>query len=173
MGIAALMYVNDSDGSLPHAGYSYTLHTSGVDICWEALLAPYLGVTQLSKYNLTHGIFHCPSQTYDSCTESAYGDNGFYGGYAWNYCALGYECTYGVGITGCESWVKLSKVTRPSNIVMLGDTWDAYRTGVRDPVDPSCVFYLYGDSDRHSGGANYTWVDGRGTWIMKGEFATE
>ena len=154
------MYVNDYDGWLPHAGNQETpCHPVK---SWKALILTYFN-KPLTTYNCEHGIFRCPSQTKTTCGLSINGNNGFYGGYAWNWMYLGWK---DVLTDGCIPWIKLQNVRRPSLMIMTGDTNDTITLGAWRP------FYLYWTgtiietdiANRHRKGGNYLRADGHVAW---------
>lgn len=161
IGTAVFGYVGDYSEYLPHAGDSSSTRLDGASICWKAQVAPYLGITELSKYKLEHGIFNCPSQK-NTCVLG-YGDNGFYGGYGWNWRYLGYrdDPVYE------PAWCKISSISKPSQTIEIGDTSDYYYTNSSSAF--TCL-YLYSNSDiefiadRHSNGGSYAWADGHVTY---------
>lgn len=155
IGAAATMYANDNNGWLPHSGAAHVPIRS-INRSWKELIAPYLGITTLTRSNLEHGVLKCPSQTIQTCGDSTYGDNGFYGGYGWNYQHVGYGDTDG---PSGRAFVNLSEFRDPDSTIMAGDTSDRF-------VPTYGPFYLYNFSyvPRHKTGLNYLWVGGRATW---------
>ena len=162
IGIAARMYAEDNGQWLPHAGYTYNNTASGPYIGWTAQLSRYLNVSSMTAYQLNHGVFQCPSQTNPSSGYPGYGDNGFYGGYGWNYVRLGYIPNHRL-----ENTINLTQVRNPTKTLMAGDTSDEYINS----FDPSRVFFLYGNAFRHSDGGNYLWVDGHVSWHSESEMS--
>ncbi|MDD2709405.1 MAG: prepilin-type N-terminal cleavage/methylation domain-containing protein [Verrucomicrobiae bacterium] len=172
IGNAVNMYANDNNGWLPHGGDAYATMSSGSNKSWKQLLAAYLNVNLMTKHNLEHGILQCPGLKNAGCGNAAYGDGGFYGGYGWNFQNLGWNDTVQ---DGCVSWVNLSQIGNPSQVIMAGDTSDSSVGGAK----PYRTFYLYSraysdysvldESYRHSGGGNYLWVDGHVSWHLAKE----
>ncbi|MDD2710872.1 MAG: DUF1559 domain-containing protein [Verrucomicrobiae bacterium] len=167
IGTAALNYAGDYNGWLPHANSSH-LPSSNSNQTWKYLIAPYVNISSPTNSLLERGVFHCPSQNNASCGNSAFGDNGFYGGYGWNFTYLGYKDAVSGGV---EPWVNCSQIGNPSQVIMAGDTSDWYLNNA------SCynLFFLYStgfaalESYRHTGGGNYLWVDGHVSWHLMRE----
>lgn len=159
---ASFLYCGDYNDWLPHSGGASATTLDGIYVCWKALLAPYLGITELSRYKLEHGIFNCPTQK-NVCTNTGYGANGFYGGYGWNWQYLGYrdDPVYK------PAWCKLASISKPSLTIEIGDTSDYYYT---DNSSAGVCFYLYSYSNieytgnRHNNGGSYAWADGHVTY---------
>ncbi|MDD5596994.1 MAG: prepilin-type N-terminal cleavage/methylation domain-containing protein [Victivallaceae bacterium] len=155
VGIGAFIYTNDYSGYLPNSG---DCHVPGADTYKTQILMA-LG-KEPSIFNCEHGMFQCAGQQLKSCGSTAFGDNGFYGGYGWNYR---YLC---VDIASPSTHYQLFKIEKPSETIMAGDTSDYYAGGIR----AYRVFYIYdwaaaGEgtytvSNRHSGAGNYLWCDG-------------
>lgn len=166
IGHAAIMYANENGGWLPHSGNA-DMPVITPNQTWKWLIAPYLGISSPSKQQLENNVFRCPAQKNPTCGTVARGDNGFYGGYGWNFLYLGWRDAV---TSGTKPWINLSQVGNPAQTIMAGDTSDYQANGAY----PARVFYLY-DSDasgelslsqsyRHNGGGNYLWVDGHVSW---------
>lgn len=156
IGIAALEYARENDEWLPHSSLPYNPYTN-TNRHWKGALASYLGLKSTAFTVVEHGVFHCPSQTLPTCGEPTYGDNGFYGGYGWNWYNLGYINT--------DTYVRLNAINNPSQTIMAGDTSDWHLT-----TYPYRVFNLYYNQSealslRHNTGGNYLWVDGHVSWL--------
>lgn len=166
IGCAVAGYLNDYNGWFPHSGTPFDPLASSPR-SWQYLTAPYLGVATFTRYSLNHGPFLCPGQTNSTCGNSSYGDNGFYGGYGWNYGKIGWRDTLW---NGSDPWRRISELKRPSATINAGDTTDSV-AGTGNSV---YVFYLLFwdapgigvlcESTRHSMGGNYLWCDGHVTW---------
>ncbi len=154
IGIAVSHYTDDYYEYLPHSGDANNVRNKYMDMCWKALLAPYLNVTELDPSNLEHGPFNCPSQV-NICAKNTFGDNGFHGGYGWNFMNLGWKDTS----TAYPAWISSRQVKRPGETIVLADT-----TSV--PLEETYsyyYFYLYENSiyrpTRHNGRGNVLWGD--------------
>jgi len=165
---AVVCYINDYDSWLPHSGTSeYPNATS--NRAWTYLISDYLGISKCTNYNLTHGIFLCPSQKNMTCGAAGAGYNGFYGGYGWNYYYLGWKDIF---CLNAAPWRKISELLKPSQTISSGDSSDSFAM----TVYMLSVFYIYSfdpsgstfgmlcQSTRHSMGGNYLWVDGHVSW---------
>ncbi|MDD2710363.1 MAG: type II secretion system protein [Verrucomicrobiae bacterium] len=168
IGHAVTIYTNEHNGWLPHSGDASTVNLNAPQKCWKAFLAPYLGVTSVNKYNCERKAFWCAAQNNASCGNATYGDNGFYGGYGWNFNHFGWRDTVQNGVI--PPWVNILDVAAPAAKIMAGDTSDFYVGS----ATIARVFYLYrtaasGEdwatmSARHHGGGNYLWADGHVSW---------
>ena len=164
LGNGVLMYVQDHKGSLPHSGYPENDTPAYPYMCWKALVAPYVGVKDFAPYSsltrpkLERGIFECPTQR--PLGDPVCGDNGFYGGYGWNWRWLGYEDVDAWGIAG---WVKLNRIKRSSEIIAMGDTTDV-QGGPGGIIANYQLIYPVSDPSsyarRHNGSGNYWHLDG-------------
>lgn len=160
IGGAVVCYINDYESWLPHSGGP---NLTSIPRTWSYLLSYYLGINTPTDYTLTHGTFHCPSQTNQTCGNSALGYNGFYGGYGWNYGYLGWRDTL---FSGSVPWRKISEIKNPSKTINAGDTSDSASASYR--------FYLqFWDAEalgfacqatRHSAGGVYLRCDGHVSW---------
>ncbi|MDD2707991.1 MAG: type II secretion system protein [Verrucomicrobiae bacterium] len=160
IGMAVASYETDHNGWLPHGGSSACIPGGETNPSWKELLAPYLGVTTITKFCLEHGIYHCPSQSKITCGDVGYGDNGFYGGYGWNFLNLGSYSSSTV------PWVHSSQVNNPADVFMVGDTSDGY---ANTATSYNCFYIRIGtdltcQSSRHNGGGNYLWADKHVSW---------
>lgn len=166
------MYMNDYNGWLPHSGDANydatdTSIPAGSAVSWKFLIAPYLN-SQTTKYALEHGVFNCPSQK-SVCNTSAWGYNGFYGGYGWNIANLGWRGSPKEG--NWVGWVKMDQISQPSKTLTAGDTSDYY---AQDTSLNYTLFYLYNDQlvkigNRHKKGGDYLWCDGHASWVLASE----
>ncbi|MDD2710151.1 MAG: DUF1559 domain-containing protein [Verrucomicrobiae bacterium] len=173
IGLAASMYAQNNDGWLPHSSNS-ALKFSTANRHWRYLLAPFFNIATPTTTNLEHGVFQCPAQKNTSCGDTTSGDNGFYGGYAWNWRYLGWRDSD----TSPPSWVNISDVNNPAQTIMAGDSSDWYA----GTTWTYRCFMLYdwtvstegssAVSHRHTGGGNYLWVDGHVSWHHRDEMWT-
>lgn len=160
LGVANFSYIDNNDGYLPHAGEAQKTKLTYPNMSWKALLAEHLGVpTPLTKANLEKGVYNCPSQMDRNCGDSAMGDNGFYGGYGWNYFYLGWLDT---DMGGKPAWYSFREIKTPSQTIILGDSADDFSNA----YEP---FFLYFNSIdyitiRHQQGGNWLWGDGHVNW---------
>jgi len=158
IGIAVLLYTQTYDEWIPRAGSQNFANSS----CWKYKLAPYLGIKDRDDtYYLEHGVFHCPTKgSKPPLSNTAYGDNGFYGGYGWNWEHFGYNVA-----SPAYPYVHLGTVTDSSKSIIAGDTKD----GVNDIISTFLADNHFGV--RHSGGSNMLWLDGHVTWHSAEELA--
>lgn len=165
IGTIVNLYVDDYDNWLPHAGNFFTSLSPGATRTWRALLLPYLN-KELTAYNCEHGIFLCPSQKNATCGSSSSGDNGFYGGYGWNWMCLGWR----PNTDGYPDWVNLSQCSKPVQTVAAGDSSD-YFAGTSYSYRCFGLYNWKVSSEgalnlsyRHGKGGNYLWADGHVSW---------
>jgi prepilin-type N-terminal cleavage/methylation domain-containing protein/prepilin-type processing-associated H-X9-DG protein len=170
IGSLVSIYTVDYDNWLPHSGDA-CMPCSGA-VSWKELLLEFLN-KELTKYNCEYGIFHCPEQNNKTCGYSDWGYKGFYGGYGWNFCNLGWR---ELSASFYQPWVKVTMVKTPSVSIMTADSNDSIALGDARP------FYLYygnigGDittdpANRHSSGGNYLRVDSHVSWHAPSEVWT-
>lgn len=158
---AIICYENDYDGWLPHSGMPTDV-MSVSPRSWQYLLSSYLGVSNPTAYTLNHKVFQCPAQMNATCGDSSYGDDGFYGGYAWNYAYLGWRDVF---FSGSVPWRKVSELKTPSTTISTGDTSDS----VLAAMFYLQVWNLYDigilhEATRHAKGGDYIWCDGHVSW---------
>lgn len=184
-GLAVALYADDNAGRLPWAWnstYDSQIYGTTADpwsgyggATWALLLLPYVQRT-LSVYN-------CPGQDWRYYSEyapagrpttfpmlytlngqealvfTAYRPNPYLGhnGYGWGVgggCGAPYGDSPGYG--GCTSRPLYNQMTRPSEIVFLVDTVNAWRPYVPSPMCAATQYNnAYGDGDR-SNPYNYT-----------------
>lgn len=164
IGIGVVSYMNDNSDWLPQGGVDPGNPDNLGVFCWKRGLATHLGFNNIDATNANRicerGVFNCPAQSVGKVTVSFMGDNGFYGGYAWNWSYLGWRR---LTETNPKSWVKITEVDRPGETIAAGDGSDYVAGGDHIP------FYLYSDADplhyadRHNNGGCYVWVDGHVT----------
>lgn len=159
MGI--MMYASDYDGSIipgseMGSGSPNSIIFAGISgggqTWWGDLLYPYV--------NNSKSIYLCPS--FPNAKKCAYGWN--YGNFGWNYLSPP---------VGGYGWgTKLGKVECPQDSILIGDA--VYSGGVDISENQTEVVYLGPDSNgpscsgltyRHSGGANYAFLDGHVKWL--------
>ncbi|MDD2706560.1 MAG: hypothetical protein PHV34_01020 [Verrucomicrobiae bacterium] len=153
---AISFYAQNFEGWMPRSGEAYM--PLGCD-SWKLQLAPFLNVIVPPRSKLERGAFHCPSQTNASCGNSSYGDNGFYGGYGWNL-----DMGWRDDTPPYPSRVKISDVANPAQVLLAGDTSDAYVNTATSHYSFYLLKNLGIQSGRHGGGGNYLWVDGHVSW---------
>ena len=167
LGFASLQYAGDYNEWLNNQGMAPTAADSwyptwGGGPHWMAQISDYVGITfsDANKYKAYHGIFNCPAQVSNN-PDNTLGDNGFYGGYGWNYRGLGQNNTTVVNINGSMPRVRLNMITSPSETFMFGETCDQVI-----PTRTLAYFYLYYlvsiqcTPMRHNNGGNFTMADG-------------
>jgi len=167
-GNAAIMYSSDFESWMPHSGDAQSILSSDPTRAesWKQLLLVYLN-KESTKYNCEHGVFKCPSQKNPTCGYSPFGDNGFYGGYGWNFF-VGWR---NYVVPPYPSWVKLSQIKKPSIMIAAGDSGDYY---INEGSDSYPAFYVYWHdvtymATRHSGGGCYLHIDGHTSWHRASE----
>jgi len=157
IGVAVMMYIQAYDEWIPRAGYQCVDNSA----CWKYKLAPYLGIKDRDDtYYLEHGVYHCPTKGNTMLGDASYGDNGFYGGYGWNWEHFGYNAA-----SPAYPYVHLGTARNPSESIIAGDTKD----GVNDIISTYLCDNHFGT--RHSGGINVLWLDGHVSWNSAEEHA--
>lgn len=163
-GLATVMYCNDYKNTLPSAGYQ-ELNTLGQNSSWKVKLAPYQNIDNLAEptvdSRVERGPFHCPAKEEADCGRPTYGDNGFYGGYSWNWIYLGflsYKWNYFSHV--CVTFVNSTDLSKPCQTIMVQETTDIFTTSSNAYIK----FYTYPNFlpiTRHNGDSgNALWVDG-------------
>jgi len=122
LGIAAMVYVEDSDGAYP--SHSPTFHVT----TWEP--SPHDIRTLLDPYVKSDPMWQCPSD-----------NRGWYASYRnsywWNYTLSGAVVAPGSQYNIAEPWsspLKTSMIARPSNLQMVQDNWVATHTSGQQGV---------------------------------------
>jgi prepilin-type N-terminal cleavage/methylation domain-containing protein/prepilin-type processing-associated H-X9-DG protein len=143
IGLAVRLYSDDNRDEFPrsqHSAFAFGQQT------WGQAIAPQLGIGSSSWTNLLKGLYHCPADK--RTTPWSYGQN--------VYFELGPDDDY----TGKpETWRRITSVSRPCATIT-----DAENATSADHIMPHFWTTLTDaeevDSRRHSGRANYTFVDG-------------
>ena len=165
IGTAVAMYTDSNEEWMPHSGNAYIDDTTAPSVCWKALCAPYLGLSgdlaSLTRADLERGIYHCPSQRIQSCGDASYGDNGFYGGYGWNFVYVGWR-------ESDNDCVKIGQMEQPSETIVAADTDDSTSTATYVPF----YIYSYRWATRHNFAGNYLWGDGHISRHLRTEAAS-
>jgi len=152
--LSTLMYVQDYDEKY---NFAYTITPT---VSWPNLLMPYIKNSQL---------YSCPSDPDE-----------------WNIgggIGLSYIPNYRMfppGDTAVPTPVKMAKLTKPSETIMLAENAD----GSTSNLQPDCQ-YAYGTNGssassgynpwarvslaRHNGGSNYAFADGHAKWLNANE----
>jgi len=197
------MYAQDWDDYLPPYGDSFTGDWwsvwPNVEL-WSHKIAKYTETKVFQTYNMPkdkQGCWRCPT-----VPDFLIGWGGTYGygvpiGCDWNNGTWathwGFHWSADI-LNGDAPWLKLSKVKRSSEIVLVGDACayppypgsgdirdQSVRIQLKDLVEqsasstmwcPVCVYWndAYGNttrgpSNRHNGGANLAFVDGHVEWV--------
>ena len=157
IGVAVSMYKNDYD----YYPVSVNPSSSILYAHWKFLLISYLNLKMATYPDdriLGSGVFACPS--WENIIPQA--ELRYYGGYGWNWVYMGYATNR----TGNLGYQKVSKVKKPSETILCGDTTD-WGTAMQ-------ARFLYPSSnqggptpqigDRHAKGINLSWADGHVSW---------
>jgi len=146
LGMAFVMYADDYDGYLPHAqqGGTMTRYPIYISEYCNGIHPDYPETAILNE------IWHCPSDKYFNYDLST-SNPANHPSYGYNHGGLGYSG---------GPWWRLSKITIPSETVMLTDS----KHGV---VESGCGYLVgiwYDPAARHNEGTNVLWVDGHVSW---------
>jgi prepilin-type N-terminal cleavage/methylation domain-containing protein/prepilin-type processing-associated H-X9-DG protein len=158
MGLAVQMYLQDFDERFPldsHTG-------SGASWTWLFTLEP---------YTKTRLLYRCPSDPSTNWERPRPGQRTprrvSYGTNFWMLPALW-------GEQDCLGYNSLASIVSPANTIYIAEvkentTVDHYHPGAwRFPNECSSVYYIEPNQELamtwHSGGANYTYVDGHAKW---------
>ena len=164
IGTAVAMYTDSSEEWMPHSGNAHVDDIVPPSVCWKALCAPYLGLpgdlASLTKADLERGVYECPAQRIQSCGNASYGDNGFYGGYGWNFAYVGWRESE-------NDCIKIGQMNYPSSTIVAADTAD---NSTAEQYIPFFI-YSYRYALRHNYGGNYLWGDGHVTRHSRNEAA--
>ena len=172
MSTALHMYTSDNEDLMPGTnGWQYISLAA-----WKARLSNYMGMNIPSNYNATQaapylstGAFRCPiwrpeliTNTAARKPEPAVTGGGYGYGYPGNKTGTGYTTGGGAGY-----WMKVTKVGKPSDTIIIGDSAD----GNLANDGQGAIVYHYGNGnnvptpDRHDKAFNALWVDGHGSTI--------
>ncbi len=154
VGTAVEMYVGENRSWLPHSGDNNLSGVSTPNLPWRFQIAPYLEIMNPTQASLEHGIFQCASQSIKTCGTSSYGDNGFYGGYGWNFMYMGWR---NVVSNGFAPYVKRSQLKHQAYSIVASDTTDDTSAATYVP------FFVYPwnwrQPTRHRKGGNFLFAD--------------
>jgi prepilin-type processing-associated H-X9-DG protein/prepilin-type N-terminal cleavage/methylation domain-containing protein len=144
--LAVRLYADDHDDYFPRS-----LHSAGAynQRAWGQAIAPQLGVATAAYTNLLKGVYHCAS---DKRADAwSYGQN--------VYFELGPSDDY---FGQPQTWRRCSSIPRPASTIL-----QAENAGEADHIMPHFWVNLADAEDvaakRHSGRANYNFVDGHAT----------
>ena len=177
MSTALHMYTSDNEDLMPGTnGWQYV----GL-AAWKARLGIYMGLQIKSSNNatdlakvLSSGAFRCPVWRMELITnansrleEPAVLAGGYGYAYPGNRTGTGYTTADGVGY-----WMKVTKVGKPSETIIIGDCGD----GNLGHNTQMSIVYHYGNGNnaptptRHEDAFNALWVDGHGSTISTLDF---
>ncbi len=153
IGTAVHLYINDNNGAFPPAA-------QGPFGYWYNLLNPYMEGSNAATGDIDRPAWqHCPS-------KKVVGGNHEVVGYGWNQLGFGNR-TYG-DPPDSNAFASIHKLLNPSEVVIIGDSKD-------EDVHPENNWehrYIYAatgfwrnHAQRHNGGGNYLYVDGRVEWM--------
>ncbi len=143
IGLAVCLYADDNADEFPRSQHSAFAHGQ---LTWGRAMAPQLGVRGASWTNLLQGLYHCPTDRRP--TPWSYGQN--------VYFELGTDDDYS---GKPASWRRMTSIPKPCATVIYAENATS-----ADHIMPhfwtSAADAAEVDSRRHSGRANYTFVDG-------------
>lgn len=143
VGLALQMHADEHDDEFPRSQHSAFAHRQPT---WGRALAPYLGGDDAHWTSLLTGVYHCPEDHRQ--TGWSYGLNVYFELGSDDDCA-----------GKSQTWRLASSVRRPTETVVFAENASS-----ADHIMPN--FWLRSDdavdvaSERHRGGADYTFVDG-------------
>lgn len=148
--LAMQQYVQDNDGRFPMERYNQNENTpQWVTIRWNRAISPYLKTSQ---------VYRCPDFPPDAPTRfpNRPEDDGFdIVDYGFNYARLNdWSPPYGVKLKGTAE----ATLATPATIFLNGEQAWSFADGV-----------VHGSW--HSGGGNYSFVDGHVKWLTPEQFA--
>lgn len=179
IGLAAMMYVNDSDGVYPVNNWTFGLNWQGCQVGWKALLQPYIKNVD---------IFRCPSapQNLNGALTTIPGPGGTVDGSVvvpWGQIGANEwivsSVTPTVPIVSWKGNVNESQLGRPAELVFAGDSVEG--TFQDAPMIFNANFNLnsWWDVDvvpnpqeaRHTGGSSLDYGDGHAKYMPQGRMA--
>lgn len=142
--LGVIMYTSDNYDFLIPGADPYDTYPGGSGPVFEVDRSSWADI--LFPYVNNRNVFLCPS--FPEAKRCAYG---------WNYLNFGWY-------DGYANWgTKLGQVQCPSDSILLGDNqWDG---GGWPSPDAVYMSYTYNLVYRHSGGANYGFLDGHVKWL--------
>jgi prepilin-type N-terminal cleavage/methylation domain-containing protein/prepilin-type processing-associated H-X9-DG protein len=154
IGLAVCLYADDNADEFPRSQHSAFAHGQ---LTWGRAIAPQVGVRGAAWTNLLQGLYHCPTDRRP--TPWSYGQN--------VYFELGSDDDYS---GKPATWRRMTSIPKPSATVIYGENATS-----ADHIMPhfwtSAMDTAEVDSRRHSGRANYTFVDGHAQLLqMKNTF---
>ena len=153
LGIAEMQYALNNDNT--HLLKRVTGNPYGQHDGWKFLLAPYVGVDDISDHDFAgQGVFKCPSSILKYANERYNGSLGF-NGLMGDYNSNRDEYTR----------VKIAQVAVPSETVLIADAYG--ENDGRAWIDNQ-LFHSSKSPQwigrRHNNGINVQWVDGHTSW---------
>jgi prepilin-type processing-associated H-X9-DG protein len=140
---AVLMYTQDHGDTFP--GGAGMGPNGAWGPAWWAVLQPYVHNTR---------ILVCPSHPNPP------------GAYDTNWL-ISYGCN--PNFLGWQMGANMMQVTNPSATIMLGEKNIGDWLVVPSDTDPASEWYPYRVDQRHDGGANFAFLDGRVKWMKQGD----